>query len=121
MPWISEELCTGCQLCLDECCVGAIVMDGDLALIHEDECIRCGVCHDVCPSDAIRHDSDRIPAEVQANLAYARELLQHEYYAGDKLRQKQLVTRLQRHFAKNEAVAAKTVEQLALWQNTQYQ
>ena len=38
------------------------------------ECIRCGICHDVCPEDAARHDGERIPDEVQSNLAYAKKL-----------------------------------------------
>jgi ferredoxin len=35
MPWINQEMCTGCQICVDECSVGAIVMDEGLAMIDE--------------------------------------------------------------------------------------
>ncbi|RLC27490.1 MAG: ferredoxin [Deltaproteobacteria bacterium] len=120
MPWINKELCTGCQTCVDECSVGAISTEEDIAFIKEDECIRCGVCHDVCPDDAVRHDGERIPEEVQSNLAWAKKLLMHEYYSSDKTKQKQLIDRLQRFFAKNKKVAEKTIEQLGILQNTEY-
>ena len=120
MPWINKELCTGCQTCVDECSVGAISMEEDIAFIKEDECIRCGVCHDVCPDDAVRHDGERIPEEVQSNLAWAKKLLTHEYYSNDKTKQKQLIERLQRFFTKNKKVAEKTIEQLGILQNTEY-
>ena len=120
MPWINKELCTGCQTCVDECSVGAISMEEDIAFIKEDECIRCGVCHDVCPEDAVRHDGERIPEEVQANLAWAKKLLTHEYYFNDKTKQKQLIDRLQRFFTKNRKVAEKTIDQLGILQNTEY-
>lgn len=120
MPWINKELCTGCETCVDECSVGAILMEEDIAFIKEDECIRCGVCHDVCPEDAVRHDGERIPEEVQSNLAWAKKLLTHEYYSNDKTKQKQLIERLQRFFTKNKKVAEKTIEQLGILQNTEY-
>ena len=120
MPWINKELCTGCQTCVDECSVGAISMEEEIAFIKEDECIRCGVCHDVCPDDAVRHDGERIPEEVQSNLAWAKKLLTHEYYSNEKTKQKQLIERLQRFFTKNKKVAEKTIEQLGILQNTEY-
>ena len=120
MPWINKELCTGCQTCVDECSVGAISMEEDIAFIKEDECIRCGVCHDVCPDDAVRHDGERIPEEVQSNLAWAKKLLTHEYYSSDKTKQKQLIERLQRFFIKNKKVAEKTIERLGILLNTEY-
>lgn len=120
MPWINKESCMGCRTCVDECPVGAICMEKDIAFIKEDECIRCGVCHDVCPEDAVRHDGERIPEEVQSNLAYAKKLLTHEYYSNDKTKQKQLIERLQRFFIKNKKVAEKTIEQLGTLKNTEY-
>ena len=120
MPWINKELCTGCQTCVDECSVGAISMEEDIAFIKEDECIRCGVCHDVCPDDAVRHDGERIPEEVESNLAWAKKLLTHEYYSNDKTKQKQLIERLQRYFTKNKKVAEKTIERLGILMNTEY-
>jgi len=120
MPWINKELCTGCQTCVDECSTGAISMEENIAFINEDECIRCGVCHDVCSEDAVRHDGERIPEEVQSNLVWAKKLLTHEYYFNNKIKQKQLIERLQRFFTKNKKVAEKTIEQLVILKNTEY-
>ena len=72
MPWVNREMCTGCSVCVGECPAGAITTDGGIASIDDNTCIRCGVCHDVCPSDAVRHDGERIPEEVESNLAWVR-------------------------------------------------
>ncbi len=120
MPWVSSEMCTGCEICIDECYVGAISMHDDIAVINEDECIRCAVCHDICPSDAIRHDGERIPEEVESNLAWVKQLCNHEYYVNDKVKQKNLIKRLQRYFTKNKKVMEKTIEQLEIMEKTEY-
>jgi ferredoxin len=112
MPWISEEMCIGCGICVDECYPGAISMRGDFAFIDEDGCIRCGVCHDVCPEEAVRHDGERVPEEVGANLTWARSLLAHEYYADDVERRAALVERLGRYFSKEKRVAEQTIQRL---------
>ena len=120
MPWISKEMCTGCEICVDECRVGAISMEEDIAFINEEKCIRCGVCHDVCSEDAVRHDGERIPEEVESNLAWVKELLEHEYYLNDKKKQKDLIKRLQRYFTKDKKVVEKTIERLGILMNTEY-
>jgi Fe-S-cluster-containing hydrogenase component 2 len=112
MPWINKEMCIGCQRCVNECSVGAISMEQGVAVINQEECIRCGVCHTVCSSDAVRHDGERIPEEVEANLAWAKTLLEHKYYSSDEKKQKQLIERLQRYFTKNEKVMKTTIEHL---------
>ena len=120
MPWINEEICTGCEICINECCVGAISMNEVVASITQNKCIRCGICHDVCPNDAVRHDGEKISQEVESNLAWAIELLEHEYYSNDKKKQKQLLERLLRYFAKNKKVIENTIEHLKVLQNTKY-
>ena len=59
MPWVDEEKCTGCGICVEECPVDVISlsagqagMEGEKAEINMDECIHCGVCRDVCPQEA---------------------------------------------------------------------
>ncbi|MBW2119335.1 MAG: 4Fe-4S binding protein [Deltaproteobacteria bacterium] len=117
MPWVNNEMCTGCGTCIDECYVGAISMEDDIAFLDEDNCIRCGVCHDVCPEDAVRHDGERIPEEVESNLARIRRFLEHDYYAGDKKRQRQLIERMKRYFTKERQVAEKTIERIDILQD----
>jgi MinD superfamily P-loop ATPase len=112
MPWINDEMCTGCGICVDECTAGAISMDDSIAVIDEDKCIRCAVCHDICPEDAVRHDGERIPDEVEANMAWAARLLGHEYYEDDVQRQKGLIERLIKYFNKNKKVMEQTIERL---------
>ena len=69
MPWVNQDLCVVCGICVDECPVGAITQkQSQKAFINEDECIRCGKCHEVCPENAVRHDSERIPKEIAANI-----------------------------------------------------
>ena len=85
--------------------------------LRSGESIRCDVCHDICPVDAARHDGERIPEEVRANLAWAERLLSHAYYSTDPEKQKQLIERLRRFLAKNVKVAEKTIEQLGKLQN----
>jgi ferredoxin len=112
MPWISKEMCTGCEECIEVCTVGAISMDEAVAVIDENRCIRCAVCHDVCAYDAVRHDGERIPEEVEANLKWVSGLLEHPYYRNDKQKQKGLLQRLQKYFGKNGKVIEKTIARI---------
>ncbi|MBW1737151.1 MAG: 4Fe-4S binding protein [Deltaproteobacteria bacterium] len=92
MPWVNKEMCTGCGICIDECTVGAISMDEDIAFIDEDK--------------------------VEANLAWIRRFLEHDYYSGNKKRQKELIERMKRYFAKERKVAEKTIERIDALQDT---
>ena len=87
----------------------AMSMVDETARIDEEECIRCGRCHDVCPEDAVRHDSERIPQEVEANLDWTRRLLGHFETTDEK---RGLVERMKRYFVKERKVAEKTIERL---------
>lgn len=59
MPWVKEDLCKGCAICVKACPVeGAIEMKDRKAYIHNDVCTRCGKCMEVCPTDAIRPNSE---------------------------------------------------------------
>ena len=109
MPWVNQEMCVGCGVCVDECPVEAISIPEETAVIDDDECIRCGHCHDVCPEEAVRHDSERIPQQIEANLQWARRLLQHFDTAEEK---KGLIERLKKHFAKEKKIAEQTIEKL---------
>lgn len=109
MPWVNEEMCTGCGICVDECPVGAMSLSEDTARINDEECIRCGRCHDVCPEDAVRHDSERIPEEIEKNIQWIKGLLRHFDSPEEK---RALFERLKRHFGKQKKVAQQTIDRL---------
>jgi len=107
MPWIKQDLCTGCSLCVEECPVGAIALSADdFAEIDEAKCIRCGRCHDVCPQEAVRHDGERIPQEVAENLRWVRKLLGH---FDDPQEQSAFMQRMVRFFNKQKKVNERTL------------
>ncbi len=51
---VGEELCTGCETCVDRCQMEAIdVIDG-ISTITLNRCIGCGLCVTTCPVEAIQ-------------------------------------------------------------------
>jgi Fe-S-cluster-containing hydrogenase component 2 len=58
MPWVKEEKCIGCQICVTECPVDAISMDKGIAIIDQNICTKCGICMEKCPQSAIRPNSE---------------------------------------------------------------
>ena len=109
MPWIDKNLCDGCGLCIEECPVEAIVMIELKAEIDEEKCIRCGTCHDVCPQEASRHDSERIPEEIEENIVWVKSLLAH--YETEKEKE-EFLKRIKRYFLKEIKVNEKTIEKI---------
>ena len=109
MPWVDKNECTGCGICVEECPVDVISLVNDLAEIDMDGCIRCGICHDVCPQDAIRHDSERIPEEIEANVKKVKGFLKH--FDSEKEKQACL-RRSMNHFKFMKTIAEKTLEHL---------
>ena len=77
MPWVDKDECIGCGTCVEECPVDAIALVEEIAEINMDKCIRCGTCHEVCPQDAVKHDSERIPQEVETNVEKVKGYMQH--------------------------------------------
>ncbi len=53
-PIIDEELCTGCEICIDECPNDCLeLVDDVVKLVRAEECDGKGECAEVCPTDAI--------------------------------------------------------------------
>jgi len=60
---VDEDLCNGCEACVDRCQVDAIEMnDNMVAEIDYELCLGCGVCTLACPPEALRLEKrdDRI-------------------------------------------------------------
>jgi len=49
---INQEICTGCENCVERCPVNAISVDGT-ATVNREMCLGCGLCASTCPEDAI--------------------------------------------------------------------
>lgn len=65
---IDEQLCTGCEECLDYCCVDAISMAGGVATIDLDLCVECSICKrsGVCPTDAFVEQELTWPRSIRS-------------------------------------------------------
>lgn len=50
---VEEKLCSGCEICLERCQLGAIEMADGHAVIKRDRCIGCGLCVSTCNAGAI--------------------------------------------------------------------
>ena len=111
MPWINQDMCAGCGICVEYCPTGAIRQEkpAKFYIIDDDKCIRCGKCHTVCPKDAVRHDSEKIPELVKQNMTKTSDLLKN-YDKPDE--QCEFIDRMVRHYSMRRKVADITVEQL---------
>ena len=65
---IDDQLCTGCEECLDYCCVDAISMADGVATIDLDLCVECSVCKrsGVCPADAFVEQELSWPRSIRS-------------------------------------------------------
>lgn len=52
MAYKISDKCIGCGVCVENCPVQAIKMEGDKAVIDPATCISCGLCRSVCPVEA---------------------------------------------------------------------
>lgn len=51
---VDPELCTGCQVCVEKCQMGAATLNNGIVTINLDYCIGCGNCVLNCSSEAIQ-------------------------------------------------------------------
>jgi NAD-dependent dihydropyrimidine dehydrogenase PreA subunit len=75
---ISEERCTGCDLCVQVCPtrVFEAVPGGIPVIAHQDDCQTCFMCEAYCPVDAlyVAPFADRREVVDEAGLAESRLL-----------------------------------------------
>jgi len=60
---VDEELCTGCETCVDRCQMEAIEVVDGISAVLLNRCIGCGLCVTTCPTEAIqlvKKDDDRL-------------------------------------------------------------
>ena len=50
---VNEDLCSGCEVCLDRCQFEAISMVDDVATVNVDQCLGCGLCVSTCSTEAL--------------------------------------------------------------------
>ncbi len=113
MPWVDDSRCTGCRVCVEECPVGAIVMEDSRAEIKMEDCIRCGICHGVCTLEAIRHDSEKIPEYIKINVEMTKKFMEDcAKYLGSEEEKNKCLIRMMKHFNKEKIIAEKTLERL---------
>ncbi|MDP8201833.1 MAG: 4Fe-4S binding protein [Candidatus Tenebribacter burtonii] len=115
MPWINGEDCIGCGLCVENCPIGTISIENGVAEIDMVNCIHCGICHDICPKDAVKHDSEKIPDEVKANVTKTKEFMYAcAKYLDDPKEKQKCLNRMIKHFNKEKIVIEKTLEKLQM-------
>jgi formate hydrogenlyase subunit 6/NADH:ubiquinone oxidoreductase subunit I len=118
MPWVDKNLCSGCGICVEQCPADAIFLDEVYADIKMDNCIHCGLCHESCPENAIKHDSEKIPAEVEANIIKTKEFMDAcARLLGREEEKQKCLKRMIKHFTKEKVVMEKTLNRLKKLQN----
>lgn len=50
---VDEDLCVGCEKCLEVCVFNGMEIIDKKARVNQDNCLSCGRCASTCPSEAI--------------------------------------------------------------------
>jgi len=50
---VDEDLCVGCEACLEVCVFNGMEMIDGKAVVNQETCLGCGRCETTCPNDAI--------------------------------------------------------------------
>jgi len=51
---VEEELCTGCETCVDRCQMEVVEVVDGISTVLLNRCIGCGLCVTTCPTEAIQ-------------------------------------------------------------------
>lgn len=68
---VDEDLCIGCETCVDRCQMDAITIVNNISTVSLNRCIGCGLCITTCPEEAL---SLQLKTELEAPPANAYEL-----------------------------------------------
>ncbi len=118
MPWVDEEECTGCNVCVEKCPADAISIEDEKARINMEECIHCGTCHSVCPDEAIRHDSEKISENIKANVEETKKFMELcAKHLGDAKEKGKCLQRMIKYYNKEKIIAENTMEELEKLKN----
>ncbi|MFW9847494.1 MAG: ATP-binding protein [Candidatus Thorarchaeota archaeon] len=64
---VDEDLCSGCETCIERCQFDALSIPEDIVVVDMNRCIGCGVCSVACPEGALslvaREDEKKEPPE----------------------------------------------------------
>ena len=76
---VNEEICCGCQTCVNVCPYSAISFDKDkkVSVVNEVLCKGCGTCGSTCPTGAIKskHFTDKqILSQIEGLLTVTEEV-----------------------------------------------
>ncbi|MFX0209496.1 MAG: DUF362 domain-containing protein, partial [Candidatus Hodarchaeota archaeon] len=71
---VDEDLCSGCETCVDRCQMDAITIVDDISTINLDRCIGCGLCVTTCPEDALtlQPKAEKIVPPANINELYMK-------------------------------------------------
>ncbi len=76
-PYVDQDKCRGCGVCLKHCGSDAIYIEGKKAHIDADKCAGCGRCIGNCNFDAIRAVEDAALLDLGKKMAeYTQAIVQ---------------------------------------------
>jgi Na+-translocating ferredoxin:NAD+ oxidoreductase RNF subunit RnfB len=72
---VDEEICTGCEACMEFCQFDALELDGLVMTVSELRCVGCGVCVPHCDTEALQlvlREEKSVPPKTEMDWMKAR-------------------------------------------------